>query len=254
MDILIVEDEYLAVQKLTKLLNTSPTPTTIIGVTDGIESTVEWLSAHPSPDLILMDIELADGQSFEIFNQVSIRCPVIFTTSYDESAIKSFRGSSLDYLLKPIKRDELEQALSKFDQVTKGPVSASDIDDFLIDLKKQTQQREFKHQFLVRYEQQLIPVYTSEIAYFFTTEDNTFIRTTQKSSYIVDYSLNDVERLVDPTRFFRINNQLLIEAKAVVQTHYSLNGQLKVALSPDPGYDVLINRERTNEFNQWLIR
>lgn len=127
MDILIVEDESLAVQKLIKLLNSSACTTRVAGVTDGIESTVAWLNANPQPDLILMDIELADGQSFEIFNLVSITCPVVFTTSYNESAIQSFRGNSLDYLLKPIKKEELDQILAKYQQAPEvKPVTSSE--------------------------------------------------------------------------------------------------------------------------------
>ncbi|WP_338872580.1 LytTR family DNA-binding domain-containing protein [Spirosoma sp. SC4-14] len=254
MNILIIEDEYLAVQKLTKLLNASSHATHIVGVTDGIESTVEWFKANPSPDLILMDIELADGQSFEIFNLVSIPCPVIFTTSYDESAIRSFRGNSLDYLLKPIKSDELEEALAKFERVAARPVSAMAIDYLLDDLRKQTQPLTYKTQFLAKFGQQMVVVYTSDIAYFYTTNAVTGLYTTDKSSYVVDLTLDELEPLLDPTHFFRVNDQFIIELKSVVHIHYSLSGQLKLDVRPNRQQPVWVDQKRIHKFNEWIGR
>jgi len=252
MNILIIEDEYLAVQKLTKLLNTSSHATHIVGVTDGIESTVEWLKTHPSPDLILMDIELSDGQSFEIFNLVSIQCPVIFTTSYDESAIRSFRGNSLDYLLKPIKSDDLEEALAKFEQVVSRPISTTDIDYLVDDLRKQNQPTAFKTQFLVNFGQQLVVVNTAEIAYFYTADNQTWLRTFDKSSYTIDYSLNELETLLDPARFFRVNNQFLIEARSVSQFYDATDGHLKVDVKPGSQQEILMDNSRKHDFKEWL--
>ncbi|QIP12182.1 response regulator transcription factor [Spirosoma aureum] len=255
MDILIVEDEFLAVQKLMKLLSLSEYSADVIGVTDGIESTVEWLQTHPQPDLILMDIELADGQSFEIFNLVTITCPVIFTTSYDESAIKSFRGNSLHYLLKPIKKDELEQALHKFQQASVvRHVTAIDIGLLIDDLKKQNWQETVRSQFLVNHDQQMIPIDTADIAYFYTRGNATYLCGKNKTSYLIEYGLNDLENLLDPAFFFRLNDEFLVQPMAVSRIHHSLNGRLKIDLNPEIEHEVLVNRDRASEFTEWLSR
>src|SRR5688500_10990801 len=153
MKILIVEDEELAVKKLTKTVNAIDESAEIIGVSDSIKSTVEWLENNPDPDLILMDIELADGQSFEIFNLTEVKVPVIFTTSYDEYALKAFKVNSIDYLLKPVQKEELQAALEKFRQVTANTSStevkpALNIDNLIKELQQKLQPKEYRKRFL----------------------------------------------------------------------------------------------------------
>ncbi|GAB3341972.1 LytTR family DNA-binding domain-containing protein [Larkinella ripae] len=255
MNILIVEDEPLAVQKLVKLVNLVDSTVQIIGVTDGIESTVDWLNANPSPDLILMDIELSDGQSFEIFNLVSIECPVVFTTSYDESAVKSFQINRFDYLLKPVKKEELEQVFRKHQEGPSASVTSSDIGFLIDDLRKQTLKPEFRSQFLARYQQQLVSVDAPDVSFFFAKDGITYLYSRDNKRYVVDYSLDALEEVLEPSCFFRVNDQFIVEFKAVSQIHAYLNGQLKLDLkSGGLVQDVVVSRDRTRDFKAWIVR
>jgi two-component system response regulator LytT len=255
MDILIVEDEPLAVQKLVKLLNLADPASRVIGVTDGIESTVDWLNTHPLPDLILMDIELSDGQSFEIFNLVSIECPVVFTTSYDEFAVKSFQVNRFDYLLKPIKKDDLEKVLGKYSHSRSTKVTSTEIGYLIEDLRKQARQPEFRSQFLAKYHQQLISVDASDVSYFYEKEGTTYLYSRDKNRYVVDYSLDILEEFLEPNHFFRINDQFIVEVRAVSQIHSYLNGQLKVDLdSGGIAQDIAVSRDRIKDFKEWIGR
>ncbi|MFD1140525.1 LytR/AlgR family response regulator transcription factor [Larkinella insperata] len=255
MDILIVEDEPLAVQKLIKLLNQTDPTCRVLAATDGIESTVDWLKTNDLPDLILMDIELSDGQSFEIFNLISIDCPVVFTTSYDESAVKSFQTNRFDYLLKPIKKDELEQVLTKYRQYHAPGIKPADIDELVDDLRKQNRQPEFKSQFLAKNHQRLISIDAAEVAFFYARDGVTYLYSRDKNRYVVEYSLDTLEEFLEPTRFFRINDQFIVELRAVSRIHSYLNGQFKIDLaSGGIAQDILVSRDRTKGFKEWIGR
>jgi len=163
MKILIVEDEDLAVKKLQKTLAAVDESATVVGVTDSIQSTVEWIQSHPAPELILMDIELADGQSFEIFRRVEVSSPVIFTTSYDEHALKAFKVNSVDYLLKPVQKEELESALNKYRNLVNrtAPVNEQqefNIENLVKELQSKLQPKEFRKRFLVKHAQKLVSI------------------------------------------------------------------------------------------------
>ena len=173
MKVLIVEDEELAVRKIQKTLAAVNPEAEVVGVTDSILASVNWIEENPTPDLILMDIELSDGQSFEIFNRVAIKCPVIFTTSYDEYALKAFKVNSVDYLLKPIQKEDLATALQKLDglkDMYKSAESKSEvsIDNLVKELQQKLQPKEYRKRFLVRHAQKLVSIDTEEIAYFFS--------------------------------------------------------------------------------------
>src|SRR5438309_99148 len=173
MKILIVEDEDLAVKKLKKTLLTVDESATVVGESDSIKGTVNWLENNPSPDLILMDIELADGQSFEIFNHVEVKSPVIFITSYDEFALKAFKVNSVDYLLKPVQKEDLETAMGKYRDMKKlyavAPQQSSvDFENLVKELQQKLQLKEFRKRFLVKHAQKLVSVEIEEIAYFFS--------------------------------------------------------------------------------------
>src|ERR671912_3035608 len=158
MNILIVEDEELAVKKLQKTLANVDPSANVIGITDSIKDTVEWLQGNNNADLILMDIELADGQSFEIFNQVEVKAPVIFTTSYDEFALKAFKVNSVDYLLKPIQTEDLQAALAKYKKMTAGSKGDINLESLVKQLQQQLQPKEFRKRFLVKHAQKLVSV------------------------------------------------------------------------------------------------
>jgi two-component system, LytTR family, response regulator LytT len=168
MKILIVEDEELAVKKLQKTLLSIDRMVEVVGVTDSIKSTVEFLKQNSAPDLILMDIELADGQSFEVFNMVPVKNPVIFITSYDEYALKAFKVNSVDYLLKPVQKDELEAALNKYKELNAADNSknSSDINNLIKELQTKLQPKEYRKRFLVKQAQKLVSIEVDDIAYF----------------------------------------------------------------------------------------
>ena len=252
MNILIIEDEPLAVQKLSKLLREVAPHTQVAGSTDGIESSIEWMQQNPTPDLILMDIELSDGQSFEIFNQIEVVCPVIFTTSYDEYAIQAFKVNSVDYLLKPIKREDLERAMQKYERLSKPQSQALDISKLIIELQKQNQPKEYRTRFLVKQGQRLIPVETTDIAYFFSEDGLTFFITHDRTKHMLDYTLEELDTMLDPNQFFRISRQFILGIKSVAQIHNYFNGKLKLDLRPSVEKEVTVSRERVSDFKEWM--
>jgi two-component system, LytTR family, response regulator LytT len=254
MNIFIIEDEPLAVQKIAKMLVEVEPNTKVLGTADGIESSVEWLQNNPTPDLILVDIELCDGQSFEIFNLIEIQSPVIFTTSYDEYAIQAFRVNSVDYLLKPIKKDDLSRALQKYERFNYQHNAPIDISKLVSELKKQNAPREFRSRFLVKQGQKLIPVEVDEIAYFYSEDGISFFVCFDRVKYIFDYSLEEIEQMIDPKLFFRISRQFILGVKSIIQIHNHFNGKLKLDLKPTNEREITVSRERVADFKAWMGR
>ncbi|QJW88314.1 response regulator transcription factor [Spirosoma taeanense] len=268
MNVLIIEDEELAVRKLSKLLQDVDESIKIVGTAASVRASVAWLNANgpnqPSaPDLILMDIELADGQSFEIFEQTTVSAPVIFTTSYDEYALRAFKVNSIDYLLKPIKRQELEASLFKYRRTKVGangetvePRSADfgamDIDALVQQLRQHIQPTDYRRRFLVKHLQQWVPVEVSDIAYFYSEEGVSLFRTVGNQKFSLDYTLDDLEKMLDPAQFFRANRQFIVHINTVQQIHPYFNNKLKLTLKPTPDDEVLVSRERAMDFKKWM--
>ena len=255
MRILIVEDEPLLAKKLQKLVLEIEKPAEIIGITNTIASTVNYLQANSCPDLILMDIELADGQSFEIFKQVELKCPVIFTTAYDEYALKAFKVNSIDYLLKPVKEEELRTALARFHRVSTnstGHLQNPDINALLRALNKLPNEKKYRDRFLVKQGQKSFSVEVNDIAYFFTSNTLNYILTKTNEKFIVDYTLDEIEQALDPKNFFRANRQMVLSTSAVVAIHAWFNGKLKVDVVPPASEHVIISREKSSDFKAWL--
>jgi two-component system, LytTR family, response regulator LytT len=259
MKVLIIEDEQLAVAKLTQTLNRVQRDAEVIGVTESISASVRWLSETiEKPDLILMDIELADGQSFTIFEKVQIDCPVIFTTSYDEYALKAFKVNSIDYLLKPIQQDELRAAIDKYNNL-KAAFGASDsqalkIERLVSELEKQNSTANYRKRFLVKYLQKLVPVEVSAINYFYCEDRVNFIRTTDNQSFIVDYTLDEIEESVDPQNFFRVSRSLIVAVQSVDQMQPYFGNRLALRLRPEYSKEALVSREKVNDFKDWMGR
>jgi two-component system, LytTR family, response regulator LytT len=256
MKILIVEDEELAVKKLTKTLQSIDGELEIAGTADSIASTVAWLKSNPQPDLILMDIELADGQSFEIFNQFDVKSPVIFTTSYDEYALKAFKVNSVDYLLKPIQKDELEASLSKFrnmQSVFKGnKQDDSAINALVKELQNSMQHKDYRKRFLVKHMQKLVSIEVDRIAYFFSDDRLTFFKTTDDKKYVIDYTVDEIENMVDPDQFFRINRAFLVSVNSIDQINDYFGNRLKLNLKPNIDKEALVSREKVTTFKEWM--
>ena len=252
MKILIVEDEELAVDKLKATLFAAEKGAEICGVTSSIATTVDWLRNHPAPDLILMDIELSDGQSFEVFNQVEVPAPVVFTTSYDEYAIKAFKVNSIDYLLKPVEEEDLKKALDKFRRLSlQTKPSTVDVNSLVKELQKQLHVG-FRSRFLVKQGQRLMSLDVSDIAYFFADGRLSYGITWDKHKYIIDFTIEELEHMLDPQQFFRANRAHLIHVRSVQQIHNYFHGKLKLELKPTSEIEVLISREKASDFKMWM--
>lgn len=257
MKILIVEDEDLAVKKLQKTLAGIEDTAEVIGVTDSITSTVEWLGSNPLPDLILMDIELADGQSFEIFNLTEVKSPVIFTTSYDEYALKAFKVNSVDYLLKPIQKEELQAALKKFKQVKKDYAASEEkpainLDSLVKELQQKLQPKEYRKRFLVKHAQKLVSIEIDDIAYFYSDGRLNFFKSTDNKKFVVDYTMDELEAMLDPEKYFRISRSFYVSIDSVDQIHDYFGNRLILTLKPAVDKEALVSREKVTEFKKWM--
>ncbi len=259
MYVLIVEDEPLAVKKLQRLLNEVAPDLNIAGVAGSIRTAVEWLENNPAPDLILLDIELSDGQSFEIFQRVSVKSPVIFTTSYDEFALKAFKVNSVDYLLKPIQREDLAIAIEKYRSIKSEyaksvyPITSS-IESLLLSLSGTVggNSREYRTRFLVKHLQKLVSVDVSDIAYFWSEGRVNFFKVRGGQKYLVDYTLDEIEQMIPANDWFRVNRQFIVCVPSVAEIHPYFNTRLKLNLIPKEPEEVLVSRERVSDFKVWL--
>ena len=256
MKILIVEDEELAVKKLQKTLVAVDEEAEVVAVTDSIKGTVDWLQNNSSPDLILMDIELADGQSFEIFNLVPVKTPVIFTTSYDEYALKAFKVNSIDYLLKPIQKEELQTAIDKYKQIkasAQGEAKSDlSIDNLIKELQQKLQPKEYRKRFLVKQAQKLVSIDVSDIAYFYSDGRLNFFKTSDNKKYVVDYTMDELEDMLDPQRYFRTSRSFYVSVNCIDQIHDYFGNRLLLNLNPAVDKEVLVSREKVMDFKKWM--
>lgn len=251
MKILIIEDEELAVKKLRKTLEAVDPNAEIAGITDSIQSSVEWLQENAAPDLILMDIELADGQSFEIFNLTEVKSPVIFTTSYDEYALKAFKVNSVDYLLKPIQKEELQAAISKFNKLNPSNTDIS-IDSLVKELQQKLQPKEFRKRFLVKHAQKLVSIEVGDIAYFYSDGRLNFFKTTDNRKFVVDYTMDELQDMLDPETFFRISRSFYVSISSVDKIDDYFGNRLILGLKPTVDKEALVSREKVTEFKKWM--
>lgn len=259
MKLLLVEDEPLLARQLTKLLASLEPDAEIAGQTNSIESTVEWLGSHARPDLVLMDIELADGQCFEIFNRFPVKSPVIFTTAYDEYALRAFKVNSIDYLLKPIQPGELRLALDKWKELQtdssalKITTSISTLVRDLVNARDGAASvPAYRDRFLVKQGQKMISVNTGEAAYFHAKNTLNFIITKDEQKFLLDHTLDQVEKLVPPEDFFRANRQFILSHDIIRAFYPWFNGKLKIETSIPTGEEVIVSRERAPLFRTWM--
>jgi DNA-binding LytR/AlgR family response regulator len=248
MNILLIEDERPAAQRLKQLILELLPGVSINGHLDSITSSVDWLQLHPAPDLIFCDIQLADGLSFEIFERVKISSPIIFTTAFDQYAIKAFKLNSVDYLLKPIDPKELAGAITKFNsQKIKTTIDLSQIKELL-----QPQKKDYKTRFMVKIGEKIQSVQTSEIAFFMSEERVTFLQTFEGKRYILDSTLDQLEVMIDPKKFFRLNRKYISSFEAIAEIHTYSNSRLKIKLSNCNDNDILVSREKVGALKDWL--
>lgn len=252
MNILIVEDEELAVKKLQKTLAAVDDTAVVLASTDSIKSTVEWLNDNLQPDLILMDIELADGQSFEIFNLVDVKSPVIFTTSYDEYALKAFKVNSVDYLLKPIQKEELAAALTKYKKLQSNAKPDISLDNLVKELQQKLQPKEYRKRFLVKHGQKLVSVEVEDIAYFYSDGRLNFFKTKDNKKFVVDYTMDELEDMLDPAQYFRISRSFYVSVTSIDKIDDYFGNRLVLGLIPEVDKEALVSREKVTEFKKWM--
>ena len=255
MKILLIEDENAAARRLEKLLGEVAPEATVIGRLDSVEAAIGWFQTNPQPDLILLDIHLADGSSFEIFEHVKVKSPVIFTTAFDEYALKAFKVNAVDYLLKPIKVNELAEAIDKYKRVFHAAAPAADYSGLLQTLRQQEGGQYYLRCMLIRFSNSFRLVDMGDAAYFYTKDKITFLLTRSTSKrFPIDYPLDKLETLLDPATFFRINRQFIINVSANKEMHPYSKSRVKVDLEPPAAdFETIVSTERSSEFKKWLV-
>ena len=250
MNILIVEDEKPAALRLTKLIHEYKPAWNIMEVADSIATSTKWLKSNDAPDLIFMDIQLADGLSFEIFNKFPVKSPVIFTTAFDQYTLRAFKVNSIDYLLKPIDKNELKTAIEQFEgikqerQIVKQDSILSILDSF----KSQC----YKERFLVKSGDQFAYVNVSDAAYFYAEDGVLFLCTNNCKRHIIDYTVDKLAEQLDPKEYYRINRKVIIKHNSIEKINSYFNSRLKLELKPQSQFDVIVARERVKGFKEWL--
>ncbi|PWL30650.1 LytTR family DNA-binding domain-containing protein [uncultured Roseivirga sp.] len=252
MKVLIVEDESMAAKRLTNLLLKLEPDIEILDQLDSVKTAVKWLSNNQA-DLLFFDIQLADGLSFEILNQVNIQTPIIFTTAFDEYAIKAFKVNSIDYLLKPIDPEELKHALEKFHQNFRQP-EPQQPNMAMLEQAMKMLTKQYKERFVVKIGEHIHTIPVNDTAYFFSQDKATFLVTEEKKRYIIDYTLEEVEGLIDPQDFFRINRKYLVSMRAVKDIVSYTTSRLRIILHQSDEMDAIVSRERVQDFKKWLDR
>lgn len=252
MKALIIEDEVLAAQSLQKLVSEVAPETEIIGILQSIEESVAWFGEHPMPDLVFMDIHLADGSSFAIFEQVQITCPIIFTTAYDEYALKAFEVSSIDYLLKPINRNDLTRAMNKF----KALVGDKSFDNQAITnlLQQFGANKKYKSCFLVPERDKLIPLATANIAYFYIDTKTVKAVTMDERTFYMSQTLDEIMVQLNPDDFFRANRQFIVSRKAIKDLTIWFGNKLSLNLLVKIPEDIIISKAKVAEFKNWFSK
>jgi DNA-binding LytR/AlgR family response regulator len=249
MKTIIIEDEQLAARNLETILNDIGS-FTILATLESISETVEWFSCHPQPDVVFMDIHLADGSAFEIFEQTTINCPIIFTTAYDEYALKAFKVNSIDYLLKPIDPEDVRKALTKLKTLTPTGDEKTDFKELIALYKKGSS---YKTHFLVPAKgDKLIPLQSAEIAYFSLDASLVKAFTYSNKGFVFDFTLDELVKMLNPQDFFRANRQFIVARNAIKDIDLWFNNRLSVNLNVPVTEKILISKARIPEFKNWF--
>lgn len=250
MRAIIIEDEKPAAEKLLKAIRQTDTVVEVVAVLNSVKSAVEWLEQNPMPGLLFMDIELSDGLSFKIFDAINISSPVIFCTAFDEYWQEAFEHNSIDYLLKPIKQEKLEAALKKYDKLKQH---------FSADFKQllQTKQQsagDYKKRFLVKRGTDYISIKTEDIAYFYATHKLVCMIDNKNQKFILDQSLSDIEKQLDPSQFYRVNRKYLVHLNAIKKIKSFPKSKLQLELEPAISDDIIISQDNVSAFKDWMAQ
>jgi len=249
MKILILEDETRAANHLQRLLAKVAPDMKVVARIESVRDGIKYLRTNPEPDLIFSDIQLADGLSFEIYNLVSVRCPIIFTTAYDHYAIEAFQTNGIDYLLKPIEEERLSQAIEKAKHFSPGLALEK-----ILSLNNPASEKVYKSRFMVKVGDKIKSVPVEDIIVFYSQEKASFIRTTDAHTYCIDYALDQLEPMLDPEKYFRINRKYIVSIAACTNILAWTNSRLRLKIDGIDDSDIIVARERVQEFKNWLDR
>lgn len=253
MTLVIIEDEPLVAKNLSRMIRQIEPEAEIINSLDSVAAAVKWIKENPAPDLFFMDIQLADGVSFDIFDKVKVESPVIFTTAYNEYAIRAFKVNSVDYLLKPVDKDQLQLALAKYKKYyeAKTEVAPEQFKSLIENLRTGNAPK-YKERFLAHYKGGIVPVAESKAAYFLK-DTIIYLATTDNEKLVTDYAtIDEIEELVNPERFFRANRQMIIHIDQVDTYKKHDTGKIEVHLKCDKNLKVDVSREKANAFVEWI--
>jgi two-component system LytT family response regulator len=252
MTIAIIEDEEMAVLQLKTRLQQVAPDADLVAAIDTVEEAISWLNTRPAVDLIFLDIHLADGSCFAIFQQCTIDIPIIFTTAYDQYAIKAFEVNSIDYLLKPVRPERLQQAIDKFRRLTNRNQLVVTEQQLQLINRELTKALHYKRHFLIPYKDRLIPVPTDEFAWFEIKGGVVRGITFDKKHWLLEESLDELAEVLSPESFYRANRQFLISRKAIREIEYYFNGRFCLHLMPNPEEPVLISKAKAGNFKEWM--
>lgn len=252
MNALIIEDEIVAQQALARMLTTNFDDIEICGILDGVSKAVEWFETSDIiPDVVFMDVELSDGKCFDIFERTTIGAPVVMVTAYDNYAVKAFEINSVDYLLKPFSATDLERALNRCRERRSRVEPPIDI-EALREALQSGKCRRYKQRYLLRYNDKIIMVDSTQIAYFYSDAGSTYLMTTAGEKYLMDISLDTISRDLDPSRFFRISRSCIVADSAIGSVAKRLGNRIKLSLKPSSNIDTFVSRSKTADFLVWL--
>ncbi len=243
---IIIEDEKPAGRHLQRMLEKEGLQT--LEILPSVEVAVAWLRSNPQPQLVFADIQLSDGLSFDIFKQQPVSCPIIFTTAYDQYAIKAFKLNSIDYLLKPIKQDELQQAIYKYKKL--NTTNSIDINNIIKQINKF--KNNYKERFIIKAGIHIRIVEVDDIACFYSEEKTTYLRTLEGKEYITDESLEKIEKLINPTHFFMVNRKFIVALKSIKDIVRYSNSRYKLIVHKFEKTEIIVAREKVKIFKAWL--
>jgi two-component system LytT family response regulator len=252
MNVVIIEDEHLTAERIASLLGQIDPGIHILTIIDSVKRSVQWFRTNGAPDLVFMDIQLADGLSFDIFDEVDIQAPVIFITAFQEYAIKAFKVNSVDYLLKPVSEEDLRAALEKFRKYHNHELSVPSIGGDLLRNIREMINRHFKSRFMVRVGDHIKSIDVDDILYFYSLQKGTYLHSADNRNYAIDYTLGKLEEILDPLLFHRINRRYLISHRAISDLVTLSSSKLNVKLLHSDDDEIFISRERVGPFKTWL--
>lgn len=252
MQVVIIEDERPSAERLATQLGKISAGIEVIGTLGSVSETRQWFKDNSPPDLIFMDIQLGDGTAFDFLSDYQLNTPIIFTTAFDEYAIKAFEYNSIDYLLKPIDQGKLNHALEKLKNMNSETASSFNLQDDVFQSVQRVVTGNFKKRFLVRLGDQFIPVDTAHIHYFYYDRGSSWIMTGEGKKYLIEHSLDQIENLVNPIDFYRINRQFIVTLRSIAEIHSYFNSRLLIQLKPTWNDDVIVARDRVTGFKRWM--